>query len=299
MSENPPLTTPAVPAPTPAKSSGRGFIEDLIVSGFGMATSAAVAYGSHYSAVHWDFAPFTWMADMILPVGAIGCGFVAAIGYLIGARLFNHRPTRWLMLNIVFVALTTYFSIHYLNYSEAKVRSRGGLEVPIAHLMSFEQYMKEVTEHMTYKDSHSTGEGTQLGMWGWGVAGLQVLGFSLGGFLIYGMLKAVPYCDRCSKYLSQKKQRVAKWKAADAMQQAYAEVANLIQGGHLQEAIDHHARLGEDRRFSIGATLNLELRKCPTCENRTLRLFGQRRRGRNWATVGQLLTPTEQPLQMV
>jgi hypothetical protein len=283
-----------VPPPTTrAKSSGRAFLEDLIVSGFGMASSAAVVYGSHYSSVHWEFTPFTWMADMILPIGAIGCGFVAAIGYWIGARVFNHRPTRWLMLNILFVSLTTYFSIHYLDYTDLKVNG-----VPVEHLMPFEKYLTLVTEHMHYKDTNSTGGGYDLGKWGWGVAALQVIGFSFGGLAVYAMLTSVPYCSRCSKYLSQKRSRVAKWKEVGNMQQAYAELANLIQGGHLQEAIDRHAELGEQRKFRIHAMLRLELRKCPSCENRRLRLLGQSRRGNQWATVGQLLTPTEQPLRM-
>jgi hypothetical protein len=289
----PPAASSILPPNAPAKSSGRAFLEDLLVSGFGMASSAAVAYGSHYTATNWEFAPFTWMADMIIPVGAILCGIVAAIGYWVGARTFNHRPTRWLMVNILFVSLSTFFWIHYLDYSAMKVNG-----VPVEHLMPFEKYLTLVTEHMHYKDSHSTGEGVELGKWGWGVAALQVIGFSLGGLVVYSMLKSVPYCSRCAKYLSEKKTRVAQWKEVGLMQQGYAELANLIQAGNLQQAIDRHGELGEKRRFNIHGMLRLELRKCPGCENRRLRLTGQSRRGNRWLTAGQLDTPTEQPIQM-
>src|SRR4051812_1746689 len=102
------------PAQPPQKSTARSFAEDCTVSGFGMATSGAVAYASHYMAVHWDFAPFTWMANFVIPVGALLCGFVAATGYWIGARLFNHRPTRMLAVHILIISLGTYFTIHQL-----------------------------------------------------------------------------------------------------------------------------------------------------------------------------------------
>lgn len=277
------------------KSSGRLFIEDLIVSGCGMLTSAAVAYGSRSMSQSWNFSPYTWMANWVIPAGAIACGFVAAVGYWIGARWFNHRPSRMLLGNIVLVSLTTFFAIHHLDYSQTRVKG-----VPLEKLMGFGDYLIEVTEHMTYKSSHDSGDspGTELGKWGWGVAGLQIIGFSFGGFAVYGMLAAVPYCDRCSKYLSDKRRRVTKWKDVVAMRESFETVSKLMQGDQLQMAIDQHAGLGEQRTFGIKATLVLELRKCPGCENRRLRLTAQQRKGNQWATVGQTDVWTEAPLQM-
>lgn len=69
-------------APVPGNRSGkRGIFEDVVVTAFGMATSAAVAYGSFYAEREFHVALYTWMANFIIPIGAIACGFVAAVGY--------------------------------------------------------------------------------------------------------------------------------------------------------------------------------------------------------------------------
>ena len=65
--------------PVGTKTSDRLLFEDLFVTAFGVATSAAVACGSFYLAKNHGFALYTWMADVVLPSGALGCGFVAAV----------------------------------------------------------------------------------------------------------------------------------------------------------------------------------------------------------------------------
>ncbi len=291
-----PLTSPEMtPSGRSPKSSTRLFVEDLLVTGCGLATSAAVAYGSYYGAKNYDFAVYTWMANVIIPIGAIICGFVAAIGYWIGARVFNHRPSRMLLLNIVLVSLTTFFSIHELDYSHARVDG-----MPLAQIMSYPAYLVEVTEHMTYRSmnhsSSSPDEGTPLGRWGWGVAALQVVGFSLGGFLVYGMLASATYCERCSMYFKRVWHRATKWKDKASVGAAYQELAGMLGQGKLQAAIDRHAATGDGGRLSKGI-LTMQLHKCPGCENRQLRLLGQFRRGNQFQKVGETKVPTQEPLR--
>lgn len=291
-----PASAPApAPAAPPRRTGKPSFMEDMIVTAFGFATSTGVAWLSWWMAANWDFAIYTWMMWFVVPIGAVACGFAAATGYWIGARLFNHRPSRGILFNIVLVAFTTFFAIHHFHYTNDKVMGR-----PLSSLMSYSDYLIEVTENMTYKStkSSSSDAGTQLGKLGWGVAALQVIGFSVGGFVVYGMLTSVPYCDRCAKYLSQKKTKVAKWKDVTALQPAYDSVLGLMQQGQLQAAIDKHATLGEDRRMGINAMLNFELRKCPTCEARRLRLNAQVRNGNNWNTAATAMVNTEEPLHM-
>ena len=277
------------------KSSSRLLIEDLIVSGCGLLTSTAVAYGSHWMSETHDFAPYTWMLNWVIPAGAMACGFIAAVGYWIGARWFNHRPSRMLLGNIVLVSLTTYFAIHHLDYSHARVNGQR-----VERLMSFPDYLIAVTENMTYKSSRSSDKdgGTQLGKLGWGVAALQVAGFSLGGFIVYGLLAVVPFCDRCEKYFGKAKQRMTRWKDVALMRESFAALSVLLQEGQLQAAIDQHAGVGEQEKRGINALLAMELQKCPGCENRRLRLIASQRNGNNFSEIGRVDVPTETPLQM-
>lgn len=280
------------PAPTkPATTGKRGIFEDIVVTAFGMATSAAVAYGSYYAARQFNFAFYTWMANFIIPVGAIICGAVAAIGYWAGSRIFHHRPTRFLLLNMVLVSVGTFFSIHHLDYSHAYAGER-----PLSDVMPFTDYLKAVIEHMSYRTSSGdSGTPTELGMLGWGVAALQIAGFSLGGFIVYGMLTAIPYCDRCSKYFAAVWKRTLRCKDVDLMMPYYNASAQMLQEGHLQSALNEFAALPKQPRRAK-ALLTIDLRKCPTCENRLIKLTGQKLSGNNFVKVTELSVPTELPI---
>lgn len=289
-----PLDTPPAPAAKSGKRTGKpSFIEDLLVTGFGFATSTAVAWLSWWMASHWDIAVYTWMANMVIPIGAIICGFVAAIGYWIGARWFNHRPTKVLMFNIVLVSISTFFAIHHFHYTNDKVSG-----MRISRNMTYPDYLVAVTEHMTYKTSGSSTEGTELGKWGWGVAALQVIGFSFGGFAVYSMLCAVPYCDGCSKYLNKRTSALKKWKDPAEMHAAFETVSGLINQEHYQEAINTFAGTGEKRRIGTKATLHLDLRKCPDCDLCRLSLTANQKVSRKWQVVGQNSRVLHQPLTM-
>ena len=242
-----------------------------------MATSAAVAYGSFYLAKNHGFALYTWMADYVIPLGALVCGFVAAVGYWIGSRLFNHKPSRLLLCNIVLISLGTFFSIHHLDYTHSGVDQ----------LTSFPDYLVAVTEHMSYKSSHGSGESTELGKWGWGVAGVagpRVLPRGVRG--LCNASRATPYCHRCSMYFRTIWRRGTRWKDLETMGRKYESLSALLDAGQLQAAVDQHALSGDAGRFGVRGLLTLDLRACPGCAERRLALRAQKRNG------NQLLRPS-------
>src|SRR5688572_26158630 len=137
-----PLDANSSSAPTPPRRTGKpSLVEDLIVTGFGLITSTAVAWASWWLATKWDMAVYPFMVNFVIPIGAMGCGIVAATGYWIGARLFNHRPSRTLLFNIVLVSITTFFVIHHFHYDNDDVQG-----VPISKLMTYPEYLVAVTE---------------------------------------------------------------------------------------------------------------------------------------------------------
>jgi hypothetical protein len=56
--------------------------------------------------------------------------------------------------------------------------------------------------------------------------------------------------------------------------------------------------VGEKAKFRVKGMLSMELRKCPDCENRRLKLLAQQRRGNQWPEIGKVIIPSEQPLRM-
>lgn len=92
-------------------------VQDLLVTAFGLATSVAIAVLLVLIEIRWELAIYTFTFWFIIPVGAIGAGLVAAGGYYLGARLFNHRPTSILLFNMLGISVGTFFLIHFLTYS--------------------------------------------------------------------------------------------------------------------------------------------------------------------------------------
>ena len=284
MNPEPPIS-PITPTP---KSSSRLWLEDLIVTGFGMASSGAVAYGSFYLARYHDFAIYTWMANAVIPIGSIICGFVAAIGYWVGSRLFNHKPTRLLLCNIVLVSVGTFFSIYHLEYTHSFY---GGQR--LEEVMSFPDYLTASIEHMTYKSSRSGEQATELGKWGWGAAGLQVLGFCLGGWAVYVMLAGTPFCANCSMYFRRVWARGTKWKDLSEMGQQYDQLGALLEGGHFETAVDQHAASGA-KMYRAKGLLTMTHHQCPGCQENRLTLLAQKANGNHMATIASRVLVTRQ-----
>ena len=288
-----PAPLSAEPSPRPPKSAGRSFVEDLLVTGAGTATSAGVAYGCFALEQRWHEAIYTWMADYVLPIGAVGCGFVAAVGYWIGSKLFNHRPTRLLLANIVLVSLGTFFAIYHLHYTHDTVDG-----VTADKLMSFPDYLLGVTSHMTYTTS---GAGAveapvEMGRWGWGISALQVLGFCLGGWLVYGILTSATYCSDCSMYFKKQWRQATKWKDLAAMQQSYDATATLLNQQQFQPALDQHASQGEKRRLGVKGLLSMEVRRCPGCGNQQVLFSAHKRQGNQYPRIARSIVFTHEPI---
>jgi hypothetical protein len=98
--------------------------QDFLVTAIGVFTSIVTAVILVVVDLKFDFSLYSWMFWFVVPVGAILCGFAAASGYYFGARLFNHRPTGVLLLNMAAVSVTTFFVIHYLNYYFMEIDGR-------------------------------------------------------------------------------------------------------------------------------------------------------------------------------
>jgi hypothetical protein len=65
--------------------------QDFLVSGLGATTSIITAVILVAIDLRFNFSLYSWMFWFVIPAGAFACGLVAASGYYLGARLFNHR----------------------------------------------------------------------------------------------------------------------------------------------------------------------------------------------------------------
>lgn len=239
---------------------------------FGLGTSILTAVVLFLLEQYAHFAIYTFMLWYVVPIGAIAAGFVAAIGYYAGARVFQYRPDRLLRINIVIVSILTFIVLNFLLYANMEVDGKR-----IQDLVSFPQFLHIAITNMTMSTGHSyDSKGFELGQLGYGVAALQVVGFAFGGLLVYNMLEALSYCDRCQRYLHTIGQQVRFADDTEEFRASMQEVNQKVEGLQLSAAISQQRLIGSDREAPthlLRSTLKLE--NCKQCGQHWLSHHGE------------------------
>jgi len=220
----------------------------------------------------------------VIPAGAICSGIAAASGYYAGARYFNHRPTKVLLLNMVVISIATFFLIHYINYYFLVVDGR-----PARELVDFAQYLRIVLSHtsMRFRVARGPASGpVDLGSWGYVYAVLQIVGFAIGGVAIYWHLTTAPYCKRCSKYLVAKHTQTRYTTDSDQIGQIATLMRQSALAGRLQDAIAAHASggseaSGADPKFRS----QVEIKRCRECDQHWVKFTVSRRAENEWKVM--------------
>src|SRR5207244_1584760 len=190
-------------------------------------------------------------------------GFAGASGYYLGSRIFNHRPSRLLLVNVVLASLATFGLIHYLSYITLVVEGK-----QVSNLISFWQYI-DIAIRSTSMDfsirNFKIGATGEMGGFGYIPAVLQVVGFALGGFTVYGHLTSMPYCERCSRYLSAKGKQVRYATEDEAFQQNTTQILQYIGEGDMASAVEHHRTFGGEKQEKNHFMSTITVRACKEC----------------------------------
>lgn len=263
--------------------------EDLLVGVCGFVTSLVTAAILWWVELELGFAFYTWMFWFVLPVGALLSGFAGASGYYAGARIFNHRPTRVLLLNILLVSVGTFFTIHYLSYITLET---GGTAV--SDYVSFGQYMDVVIRSTSMEFRHNAreiGATGELGGLGYGVAILQILGFAAGGLAMYRYLVSIPYCERCSQYFSRTGKQTRYTGDAEALQASAAQIVSDFGDDAIASAIEKHGTFGNPK-FQRGNHLRsvIDARHCKKCGQHRVKYLVEKQSGNDWEEIPELTT---------
>jgi len=262
-------------------------LENIIISACGAATSLLTALLLFGIERLFGFSFYTWILWFVIPVGALLTGLVASTGYYCGARLFNHRPSRGLLLNILLVAVGCFFLIHYLGYYSLNVDGP-----PLRTRVAFGSYLKVVLEHTSLSlrvHASVIGSTGELGTWGYAYALLQILGFAVGGFCVYILLLEHPFCAHCERYLKRvgKVQRFCE--SNDLLNNYIEQVRPLLEGGRLTEALAKHDGFGEaDESRTKQLRAELSNWQCPRCPQNVWRLAFSKRLGSSWMEMPKL-----------
>jgi hypothetical protein len=122
-------------------------------------------------------------------VGAILSGIAATCGCLLGAKLLNHSPGWLLLIIIPGEAIAAFFCIHFIGYLSADMLGHSAQET-----IPFGTYLAEVITHstVTLRTYYTASTPTEVGGFGYVFTALQIIGFALGGILVYALSTFIP-----------------------------------------------------------------------------------------------------------
>jgi hypothetical protein len=263
----------------------------------GLMSSAAVAALTILIESTTGFQLFTISLWVVIPIGAMATGFAAAIGYYLAAVRVHYRPTGLLFLQMVATAAATLALIYYINYSTMTLSD--GRRVSAA--ISFGNYLDAVLTKSHYelwsKVAHKRQDIGEVGSFGYWLAGIQCIGFALGGMAVFGMLHQKATCVRCRGY-------VKTLKTKDCL--CYSKAGLL----------DLHARLrrvkpGTDEFFALLQSepdrstpscgtvptwrLGIEFCSCPVCHTDQVRYVVSQLKKDEWSSIPELTNAHELP----
>ncbi len=255
--------------------------KQLIIAAMGV-SSAALTGGILGLIEAWTgFALYSLMFWFIIPVGAFIAGFVAASGYYFGAKFFHQKPAGGVALNMLLASIGAYFLVHYVPYYLMEVDG-----VRIKDAILFWTYLDLNIRHtsLSFKGSLSTGE---LGStFGYIYALIQLIGFSVGGYAVFGWLLNNPFCEKCSKYLSKTNTQDRYTNEAEVLSDKIGTFAKMLEEKKYLKALEFHAdRMGVPERSGHSLRTRITMHKCKTCSINHLDFVTSRLQKNDWKDI--------------
>ena len=259
----------------------------LIVYFSGVGTSALVLWLVYYLNDCHHFNVMGWYVNGIIPAGALAVGVVSGTGYAIASRLLHVKLSRLFVLGMLSTAVLDYVAAQYLTYTNILERFHVG-----ADRYTFLDYIRQICEHMTFKDSHSDKPGSPLGMFGYFFKLLEMAGYAGGAMIPSAMVYGMPYCKNCQQYLKARRtvhihsperwpevKKLGKKARLEKLQTAIRDLAaradqitGPIRQAPLAETEAALAGLDSAIQKDAAARITFDLKKCPGCDAHHLKL---------------------------
>lgn len=258
--------------------------KQIIVAVLGITTSLLTGIILGLIEVYSGYAIYSWMVWFVIPVGAFLAGFGAASGYYAGAIWSHQKPVGGVLFNMISASVSAFLLVHYVPYFMLEIEG-----IRVKEAISFWQYLDIDIRHtsLSFVRSHaSTGE--LGGFWGYVYACLQLLGFSVGGFAVFGWLSRNPYCEKCSCYLKKTGQQDRFTSDGEVLVEKLQNFTSFLDNQDFNNAIRFHAEeMGVG--YSSGHHLRTRLltRICPRCGMNHLEFFASKLDGDNWKDIAE------------
>lgn len=230
---------------------------------------------------------FTLMVWFVLPVGAGLAGAAAASGYYFGSLYFHRRPGFLLFVQMVLIAAFTQWLIYYMGYVTLVLDDGRRL----SDYMSFSDYLDFRLTKAQYKVGRAQRPTGEMGETGYWIAGVQLIGFLIGGFATFVLLWERPLCRKCKRY----------YRPLSSVEKIFAsrgEFSNYYDGlfqipvdaPQFAEAI--RMKPGKSSVYDGTISIKSSLLGCPECKQQLIADKVQVYNGREWKDVSELKRET-------
>lgn len=238
------------------------------------ALASAFVAASIYAFFGYDIFSFT-LWDWV-PVGALACGCLAAIGLYVACILLNVRANRLLMVLAVLI---------------------GALAYVLAYAIQFWMLQDELPEGIGFLDYFRlivTGEEVSVDVLRWSVglgsigglgylfAAFNFLAVSAGGWIVYEMIAHRPWCERCAQFKRTLGQRKHYFPNAEAYRFHRWQTDNLVPGSpeFLRHLATSHPRMPDASGVHY---MDVSLLGCRKCGSQVLQENVQVHDGKSWS----------------
>ncbi|MDO3518149.1 hypothetical protein [Ralstonia pseudosolanacearum] len=229
---------------------------------------------------------FTFKLWFIIPAGAVCVGMLGASGAILAARYFNIRPTIVDAVLMVVVAAATMLLIYYLDYATFVLDD--GRRV--ADLVDFGSYADLVLTKAHMRVGRGAGvDSGEVGQMGYALAGIEFVGFLIGGAATFFFIKGLWRCAECGSYLRKLKTKKTRELTFDEAN----KVIELFKTGDLGTVQGVMAWAPPERtldRNGQKALISFDLHGCPKCKTEVISAKVNAFNGKEWKEVPALTT---------
>jgi len=142
-----------------------------------------------------DFNVMGWYILFVIPVGAMIVGFCAGSGYGLASWLSGRKISGVVLGVVLVLQVGAYAGAQWLEFASYEITDQAGRP------LDFWTYYDATTRAIAFESTRGGGSTGELGLLGYGVRLLELVGFALGGIYAPAILRSKPYCDPCESYM--------------------------------------------------------------------------------------------------
>ena len=261
----------------------KSLLESFGIALCGLTTTILVALADVAIARMTGIDIYTFSIWVVVPAGAAFTGAAAACGYYFGSLYFHKRAAAPLLVQMVVIAGAAQLLIYWMGYTTMVLED--GRKV--ADLIPFGQYMDVTLTTAHYRIGRGQTDTGEVGSMGYWIAGLQFVGFLLGGAWIYIYLKAKPVCAACNLYLRPMAKKQKSFADTEAAGGYYDRLFTVpVDGPVFAALIRCEAKVSKPAKGAV--QVNTSLLGCPACKAQIVEEKVTGYNGKDWVDLNKL-----------